>query len=133
MLKSLSNLVLSGKATVNSCGILHQISNKFSTSSSLLLADRKKTNKKEEEDEDDVLGFNKSTASQSRLLERFGVVKPYAKWPQYNRVIYPPSSDGKPTKNPVIISNILKINVKLRVYDVLKVRSSYEKYDKISS
>jgi hypothetical protein len=45
--------------------------------------------------------FQKDVSSGLRNLEKLGVIKPYMSWPQYNRIIYPPSEDGKPLKNPV--------------------------------
>lgn len=104
MLKSLRNLVLNG------VGITNKNSNKLvclcrlTTNSPALLAkssDSKKT--EDEKDEDDVFGYSKSGPARARMLERFGIVKPYAKWPQYNRIVYEPTTDGKPAKNPVIL------------------------------
>lgn len=34
-------------------------------------------------------------------LERVDIINKHMSWPQYNRIIYPPSEDGTPMKNPV--------------------------------
>jgi hypothetical protein len=45
--------------------------------------------------------FHRDVSSGLRNLEKLGVIKPYMSWPQYNRIIYPPTEDGKSLKNPV--------------------------------
>lgn len=103
MLKSLQNLVVNQ--------IRNQATSKFSTNTSVLLNNKGNNKKKDDVDDEDEFNFMKTSAGRARLLERFGVIKPDAKWPQYNRVIYPPTEDGKPTKNPVSKShNINKIS-----------------------
>ena len=34
-------------------------------------------------------------------LEGIDAISKHLSWPQYNRIIYPPTEDGKPMKNPV--------------------------------
>lgn len=116
LLRSLRNLV-----SLGSCGsgagcsksaatglVFSNNNNKFSTTILLSKSNSQSqhgndNNKNNEsvDDDDDIFGFNKSSAAKANMLSRFGLVKPYAKWPQYNRIVYPPQSDGKPTKNPV--------------------------------
>ena len=38
-------------------------------------------------------------------LERVDIINKHMSWPQYNRIIYPPSEDGIPMKNPVSNKN----------------------------
>lgn len=61
----------------------------------------KKNDRNEKDDDDDSFGYKNSDAYKVKMLEKLGLVKSYTKWPQYNRIIYPPSVDGSPTKNPV--------------------------------
>ncbi len=48
--------------------------------------------------------YQQDLSSGIKNLENLGLAKPYWSWPQYNRIIYPPTEDGKPLKNPVSIS-----------------------------
>lgn len=73
---------------------------KFTTSSNILLASKNKNESNNDED-GDLNGYLKSNLAKAKNLERMGLIKPHASWPQYNRIIYPPSEDGKPTKTPV--------------------------------
>ncbi len=38
-------------------------------------------------------------------LERVDIINKHMSWPQYNRIIYPPTEDGTPMKNPVSNKN----------------------------
>lgn len=79
------------------------ICNFTTTSGSLLSRNSSNESGKKEEDEfEDVFDYQKSNAQKVKFLEHFGIIKDYAKWPKYNRIIYPPSEDGKLIKNPVI-------------------------------
>ncbi len=53
------------------------------------------------ENKTDEMEFQKDVSSGIRNLEKLGIIKPYMSWPQYNRIVYPPSNDGIPMKNPV--------------------------------
>jgi hypothetical protein len=55
-------------------------------------------------DKNENLEFQKDVSSGIRNLEKLGLLKPHMSWPQYNRIIYPPTEDGKPMKNPVILT-----------------------------
>lgn len=123
MLKTLSNLVVGLSKTTSSWSRLSSVRFASSTASGgdSSNENRNKNKKKNVDDDDDGFGYLKSNAAKARLLERFGMVKPYAKWPQYNRVVYPPSSDGKPVKNPV--NNLLN-EIILLSYLCLSVSSS---------
>jgi hypothetical protein len=57
--------------------------------------------------------FQKDVSSGLRNLEKLGIIKPYMSWPQYNRIIYPPTEDGKLLKNPVCLLNFTRI---LKIY-----------------
>jgi hypothetical protein len=52
-------------------------------------------------DLDDEFKYQNDESTGIRNLEKLGIAKPYWSWPQYNRVIYPPTEDGKPMINPV--------------------------------
>ena len=54
-------------------------------------------------DQQTPLEFQKDASTGIRNLERIGKAKPTWSWPQYNRIVYPPSEDGEPIKNPVTI------------------------------
>lgn len=82
--------LLGGAASLNAA--------QFSTNASRVLM--AKVNKQETELDDDF-NLQKTSAGKVRFLEKLGIVKPHISWPQYNRIIYPPSEDGKPVKNPV--------------------------------
>ena len=55
--------------------------------------------------------YQQDLSSGIKNLESLGLAKPYWSWPQYNRIIYPPTEDGKPLKNPVSLSNQLKFQL----------------------
>lgn len=69
--------------------------------SSSLLSQKSKEKNQEEQDEFDMQ--LRSQDAKLRNLERLGMIKSSISWPQYNRIIYPPTEDGKPIKNPVKI------------------------------
>ena len=106
MLKNLSNLVVGlSKATSSWSRVLATSGNssvRFASYDSSNENNNKKNKKNDVDDDDDAFGYMKSNAAKARLLERFGMIKPYAKWPQYNRVVYPPSTDGNPVKTTVL-------------------------------
>jgi hypothetical protein len=52
-------------------------------------------------DLEDEFKYQNDESTGIRNLEKLGIAKPYWSWPQYNRVIYPPTEDGKPMINPV--------------------------------
>ena len=52
-------------------------------------------------DLEDEIKYQNDESTGIRNLEKLGIAKPYWSWPQYNRVIYPPTEDGKPMINPV--------------------------------
>jgi hypothetical protein len=51
--------------------------------------------------DEDQFQYQQDASSGIRNLENLNLAKAHWSWPQYNRVIYPPSQDGKPLKNPV--------------------------------
>ena len=54
-------------------------------------------------DADAEFEYQNDKSSGIKNLERIGLAKKAWSWPQYNRVIYPPTEDGKPMINPVRI------------------------------
>ena len=52
-------------------------------------------------DADAEFEYQNDKSSGIKNLERLGLAKKNWSWPQYNRVIYPPTEDGKPMINPV--------------------------------
>jgi len=65
------------------------------------LASNSKTTVKNEADAE--FEYQSDKSSGIRNLEKIGLAKQSWSWPQYNRVIYPPTEDGKPMINPVSI------------------------------
>ena len=51
--------------------------------------------------DEDVPEFQTDLSSGLKNLERVGLAKYSWSWPQYNRIVYPPTEDGKPIKTPV--------------------------------
>ena len=73
--------------------------NSFFTSATFQNKSSAKKDKEKEADEN--LAYHQDLNTGIESLERLGVAKSYWSWPQYNRVIYPPTEDGKPSKTPV--------------------------------
>ena len=46
--------------------------------------------------------FEKEYKSKVKYLEQFGLVKSHISWPQYNRIIYPPSENGQDEVKPFV-------------------------------
>lgn len=87
---------------VNSISIVSTRNLASNTSSK---TDGKKTSK----EVDDEFKYQNDDSSGIKNLEKLGLAKPSWSWPQYNRVIYPPTEDGKPSVTPVCL--ILNLRV----------------------
>lgn len=59
-------------------------------------------NKQEKSLDEDDFDLQRKESAKIKNLERLGSIKSHISWPQYNRIIYPPTEDGKPIRNPVI-------------------------------
>lgn len=75
-----------------------------------------------QEDENENSEFAKDYKNKVKFLERFGLIKPNISWPQYNRIIYPPSENGELMRNPVRSS--LKDNIRAYLTFKLSLNSS---------
>lgn len=58
-------------------------------------------NKQDKSLEEDDFDVQRRESAKIKNLERLGSIKSHISWPQYNRIIYPPTEDGKPIRNPV--------------------------------
>lgn len=90
----LKNLVKSLNLIQINKNLINPSVHKFSSSSYL-------SNKVGKEEEKDEFDYQRQESAKVKNLERMGMIKSHISWPQYNRVIYPPSEDGVPLKNPV--------------------------------
>ena len=59
-------------------------------------------NQAKNEPQEDELEFQRDVSSGIKNMEKMGLAKGHWSWPQYNRIIYPPTEDGKPLKNPFV-------------------------------
>ena len=75
----------------------------FNTSSTRVLLARENKNESIDETskDEDLNEFEKSNTARVKKLEQMGLVNKHTSWPKYNRIVYPPSEDGKSTKTPV--------------------------------
>ena len=75
--------------------------------------------KKEEKTDDDEFDIAQKEKSKIRNLERLGVINNNISWPKYNRIIYPPTEDGKLIRNPVSLNSYFekkKFNILIIIF-----------------
>jgi hypothetical protein len=98
MIRRLTNLLVFKNADlslINKCQHLQENSLKVTLTEFKRQFSSRKTNVEDEFQEDKSFGV--------KNLEQVGIINKHMSWPQYNRIIYPPTEDGTPMKNPVSI------------------------------
>ena len=58
-------------------------------------------------DDQEIPEFQEDLSSGLKNLERVGLAKQKWSWPQYNRIVYPPTENGQPIRNPVSCPGVL--------------------------
>jgi hypothetical protein len=99
MIRRLTNLLVLKNADlslINKCQHLQENSLKVTLTEFKRQFSSRKTYVEDEFQEDKSFGV--------KNLEQVGIINKHMSWPQYNRIIYPPTEDGTPMKNPVSIN-----------------------------